>query len=133
MTEEKMNDRLKRLLQCLVARLKSRRTLIFGLRARGNARPGSDIDLAVEGAAPMPFREERKLKERLYELAGLCSVDLLFLERACGDFRRLVEQTGKVPKKKRPKSCWHLNAYGRRTRDWKRPSTAPGTIWIGTA
>ena len=86
-----MDDRLKCLLQYLVERLRPRRALLFGSWARGNVRPGWDIDLAVEGVIPIPFRGERKLKERLDELAGLYSLDLLFLARTDDDFRRLVE------------------------------------------
>ncbi len=87
---------LQDLIRYLVKRLQPRRILLFGSRARGTARPGSDIDLAVEGALPRSFREERKLKEKLDELAGLYSVDLVFLERTDEAFRRLVERTGKV-------------------------------------
>jgi len=87
---------LQDLIRYLVRQLQPRRILLFGSRARGTARPGSDIDLAVEGALPASFREERKLKEKLDEMAGLYSVDLVFLDRTDGAFRRLVEQTGKV-------------------------------------
>jgi len=84
------------LVRLLVDFLAPRRIFLFGSRAKGTARKGSDIDLAVEGGKVLAFREERKLKEALDELAGIYSVDLVFLDRCDEGFSRLIRQTGKV-------------------------------------
>lgn len=65
-----LNTRIDALVDCLVEHLHPKRILLFGSRARGDAQTCSDIDLAVDGALPASFREERKLREALDELAG---------------------------------------------------------------
>lgn len=91
-----LNARVDALVGYLIERLRPRRILLFGSRARGNAQAGSDIDLAVEGALPASFREERRLREALDELAGIYSVDLVFLDRCDEEFRTRIKRTGKV-------------------------------------
>jgi len=94
------NDRVGRitseLVGYLVERLRPRKIILFGSRARGSARQGSDIDLAVKGGNLPDFREERKLREELDRLAGIYSIDLVFLEKSDEAFRTMVEKTGKV-------------------------------------
>ncbi|RTZ72028.1 MAG: nucleotidyltransferase domain-containing protein [Gammaproteobacteria bacterium] len=94
------DDRAGRIISQLVAhlveRLQPQKIILFGSRARGSARPGSDIDLAVKGGNLPGFREERKLREELDRLAGMYSVDLVFLEQSDEAFRAMVEETGKI-------------------------------------
>ncbi len=80
----------------LVENLLPKRIILFGSRAKGTARMGSDIDLALEGAAISDFRKERKLREALDQLAGIYSVDLVFLEQVDDVFSEMINQTGKV-------------------------------------
>ena len=72
------------------------RILLFGSRAKGTARQGSDIDLAVEGMATDDIRKQRKLHEALDRLGRLYMVDLVHLEEADQAFRQLIEESGKV-------------------------------------
>jgi predicted nucleotidyltransferase len=61
-----------------------RRVLLMGSLARGDARPGSDIDLAVEGLGYADlFRAGAELEG---EARGF-AVDLVPLEDASSDFR----------------------------------------------
>ena len=52
------------------------RVLIFGSRAKGNYREGSDIDLAVQGKG-LNYSELQQLRIEIDDLEMLYSVDLL--------------------------------------------------------
>ena len=70
--------------------------ILFGSRAKGNFKKGSDIDIAVKGGRELTHREERKLKERIEELSGLYSVDIVFWEKLDMDFKENLKNTGKI-------------------------------------
>ncbi len=70
------------------------KVILFGSRARGDHRKNSDIDIAVD--LELPFREKRKLKERIESISGIYSVDLIFLPELNEDFRKKILSEGKV-------------------------------------
>ena len=80
----------------LAEQLKPQQIVLFGSRAKGTAKRGSDIDLAVIGGHQPDFRQERKLREKLDQLAGLYSVDLVFAEKTDDDFGGMIRDTGIV-------------------------------------
>ena len=49
--------------------------LIYGSRAKGNYRPGSDIDLTIKGAE-IPFAEFMQIEDRVDDLMLPYTVDL---------------------------------------------------------
>lgn len=53
-----------------------RKVKIYGSRAKGNFRPGSDIDFAVD-APDFSYRDLLKLEDRIDELMLLYKIDLL--------------------------------------------------------
>lgn len=61
------------------AEMNIKRLRVFGSQARGDARPGSDIDLLVDFAGPMGLIGYAGLKRELEEELGI-SVDLLVEE-----------------------------------------------------
>lgn len=65
----------------IVAHVQPRRVVLFGSRARGEARPDSDVDLVVEVEEPVGWEEAHKVRSDV--LSGLgCSFDLLFFTPA---------------------------------------------------
>ena len=69
------------------------RVILFGSRAKGTARPKSDIDLAVEGCADFAALE-RHLQDDLW---SLLKVDVIDLDAPVSDaLRREIAATGKV-------------------------------------
>lgn len=61
---------------------------IIGSEAHGTARPGADVDVAVEGAASIPLETLARIRCDLDDLATLRPFDLIDLRRADDRFRR---------------------------------------------
>ncbi len=72
----------------------AKKVILFGSRAKGSETPRSDIDIAVDLA--LGHRLRRKIKERVDELAGIYSVDLLFLDKIDDAMRNVIEKEGIV-------------------------------------
>ena len=71
----------------------ARRVTLFGSRARGDAAPRSDIDLAVEGCADFASLED-DLQERLW---SLLQVDVVNLDGPVSDaLRSDIQRDGRV-------------------------------------
>lgn len=68
---------------------------VFGSRARGDARPDSDLDLAVLGAAPLDPLRRFEAQRELSALLGV-DVDLIDLRAASSVLRSEVVNGGKV-------------------------------------
>ncbi|NPA11620.1 MAG: nucleotidyltransferase domain-containing protein [Epsilonproteobacteria bacterium] len=69
-----------------------KKVLLFGSRARGDNLKNSDIDIAVD--LKLNFREKRKLKEIIDNIAGIYSVDLVFFDDMSDEFKEVVLKEG---------------------------------------
>ena len=87
---------VQKIVKLLSEELSPNELILFGSRAKGNFKKGSDIDIAVKGGRELTHREERKLKERIEELSGLYSVDIVFWEKLDMDFKENLKNTGKI-------------------------------------
>jgi len=72
-----------------------KRIILFGSRAKGKGQRYSDFDIAIEGAE-MDIRQERLLKDVFDEKLGIFTVDLINLDKADADFKKLILEQGKV-------------------------------------
>jgi uncharacterized protein len=72
------------------------RLWLFGSQARGTARPGSDIDvaLALTTGVPWPVGFLAELRAELEESSIVARVDLVDLAEATPEMRRQVEMEG---------------------------------------
>jgi predicted nucleotidyltransferase len=68
-------------------RLRGRKVVLFGSRARGKSRPRSDFDIGVIGDAPMPLRDFYAIEDLLDELPTLYRIDWVDLARVGERFR----------------------------------------------
>lgn len=68
------------------------RVWLFGSRARGDALPRSDLDLAFEGELPVGLLA--RVREALEESRVLCGVDLVDLRNADPGLRQVVLREG---------------------------------------
>lgn len=69
-------------LRANASRLEGRKVVLFGSRARGDARPRSDFDLGVVGDQPMPLDAFFAIQDMLEELPTLYRIDWVDFARA---------------------------------------------------
>ena len=72
-------------------RLAGHRVVVFGSRARGDARPRSDFDIGVIGATALPLEDFYALEDQIENLPTLYRIDWVDLSRASETFRRAAE------------------------------------------
>ncbi len=92
----KVKKRIEKIVDFLVKTFEPEKIILFGSRVRNLEKPFSDIDLAIEGGKELSFREFRKIKEKLEEISGIYSVDIVFLKKADPCFQKIIFQTGRV-------------------------------------
>jgi predicted nucleotidyltransferase len=86
-------DAARRLIARLAADPAVRRIVLFGSRARGDAQPRSDVDLAVEAPDASPLDWQRLL-DKVEEADTLLSVDLVRVEDAADELRERIRAEG---------------------------------------
>lgn len=95
MTEQAM-------LKAIVGALKKRipaahfRVILFGSRAEGRAREGSDYDIAIDAEEKISFSALSKLEADLEDLPTLAKVDLVDLRTAGQGITQAARTEGKV-------------------------------------
>lgn len=73
-----------------------RRVVVYGSRAKGCARPGSDIDLAID-APGLPFTEFLRIEQELDDLNLPYELDLALLEQIeSADLRDHIDRVGQL-------------------------------------
>lgn len=68
-------------------RLAGHRVVVFGSRARGDAKPRSDFDVGVIGETPLPLEDFYALEDQMEDLPTLYRIDWVDLSRASASFR----------------------------------------------
>ena len=68
--------------------------ILFGSRAKKEHKEFSDIDIAIVTKQKLDIRTKRKIKDKIEELSGIYSVDLIFLEQTSNEFKEIIKETG---------------------------------------
>ena len=68
------------------------RVFLFGSRAAGSARPRSDIDIGIEGPAPVARVTLAAIIDELEEAPTLYTIDVVDFRRLPERFRRVASQ-----------------------------------------
>ncbi|KAF0162032.1 MAG: DNA polymerase beta domain-containing protein [Rhodocyclaceae bacterium] len=93
-------DEIQQMLQEIFSRARTRlaghRVVIFGSRARGDARPRSDFDIGVIGESPLPLRDFYALADQIEDLPTLYRIDWVDFARTSEKFRRAALASMKV-------------------------------------
>ena len=66
------------------------RVFLFGSRAEGTAQPRSDIDIGIEGPAPVPREAMALIEEELEEAPTLYTIEVVDFARVPENFRRVA-------------------------------------------
>lgn len=77
----------------LAKHLPGNRVYVFGSRARGTAKPFSDLDLAIEADPPIPPERLESLREAFSESNLPILVDLVDLRTVSDTFRTRIIET----------------------------------------
>jgi predicted nucleotidyltransferase len=88
-------DAVQRLVAQLSAEPSVRRVILFGSRARGDAQPRSNVDLAVEAPAAS-VRDWLRLADLAEDADTLLSIDWVRLEEAAPDLRERIQAEGRA-------------------------------------
>ena len=94
--EAEIMQMLKDLFANRKADLEKHRVLLFGSRARGNAKQRSDFDLAVDGDEPLPLKSFFEIAEDLENLPTLYSFDWVDLTKVNNRFREEALKSARV-------------------------------------
>ena len=68
------------------------RVFLFGSRATGSAAPRSDIDIGIEGPAPVSRAALAAIEEELEEAPTLYTIDVVDFARVSETFREVATQ-----------------------------------------
>jgi predicted nucleotidyltransferase len=66
------------------------RVFLFGSRAEGRADPRSDIDIGIEGPAPVPHAAMALIEEELEEAPTLYTIEIVDFARVPKKFREVA-------------------------------------------
>lgn len=96
-TKKKLREKeiINNLILLLKNELNPEKILLFGSRAKSNKISNSDFDIAVTGNK-INFRDLRELEEKIDEIAGLYSIDLIFLDSVEEKFKNIILKTGEI-------------------------------------
>ena len=85
--EDEIRQMLREVCRDAQRRLAGHRVVVFGSRARGDAKPRSDFDVGVLGETPLPLEDFYALEELIENLPTLYRIDWVDLARASASFR----------------------------------------------
>ena len=70
--------------------------ILFGSRARGDNRPGSDVDIAIDTGKRTQLRELSRLRITLEHLPIALNVDVVDMQRIPEEFKQTIAQEGVI-------------------------------------
>lgn len=68
------------------------KVFVFGSRASAKAHPRSDIDIGIEGPAPLPYETVSNILEDIEEAPTLYSIDVVDFGRLPEKFKQTVRE-----------------------------------------
>lgn len=86
---------LNKIINIINSYIDANRIILFGSRAKGNYSDGSDFDLAIDSEINNSI-VLGKIKDKIDDISGLYSVDLVDINSVDCDFKKIILETGKL-------------------------------------
>ena len=101
MDEKVKNDNLKQeykdlILKAIAYHFPDAKVILFGSRARGTNKPGSDIDLALDNDVPIKLREMARTRVTLENLPISLEMDIVDMHNIPDELKELILSEGIV-------------------------------------
>ena len=95
------NDNLKQeyknlILKAIAYHFPEAKVIIFGSRARGTNRPGSDVDLAIDIGAPIKLSEMARTRVTLTNLPIALEMDIVDMHNIPDELKQIILREGIV-------------------------------------
>jgi uncharacterized protein len=72
------------------------KVILFGSRARGTHRPGSDIDVAIDIGEPIKLREMSRIRVTLENLPISLEIDIVDMHNISHELKQIIAREGVV-------------------------------------
>lgn len=95
LTTEREKEVLNYVIEILKKLINPEKIYLFGSRIKGIAFYYSDFDLGIEANTPEIVKLQ-ELREKIDEISGLYSIDIVFLKDIEEDFADMVRKTGVI-------------------------------------
>ena len=93
---QRENEILEKIRELLIDFYDPKRIVLFGSRAKGKNKLGSDFDFAVD-TDRIPNQEKLfSLRKEIDNISGLYKIDVVFLSDVDDEFKQIILETGKV-------------------------------------
>lgn len=93
---QRENEILEKIRELLIDFYDPKRIILFGSRAKGKNKLGSDFDFAVDTDI-IPNQEKLfSLRKEIDNISGLYKIDVVFLSDVDDEFKQIILETGKV-------------------------------------
>ncbi len=95
------NDNVKQeyknlILKAIAYHYPDSKVILFGSRARGTHKPGSDIDVAIDTGEPIKLREMSRMRVTLENLPISLEIDIVDMHNISDEFKQIIANEGIV-------------------------------------
>lgn len=82
------------ILKAIAYHFEHAKLILFGSRARGTNRPGSDIDLAIDTGQPIKLREMSRIRITLANLPISLEMDIVDMNNISDELKQIILREG---------------------------------------
>lgn len=96
MVENNMSEIQQAVLKAIAYHFPQAKVILFGSRARGTHRPGSDVDIAIDLGAPIKLRDMARMRVTLENLPLPINIDIVDMHNIPQELHDIVMKEGIV-------------------------------------
>jgi len=87
---------IKSVVEIIKKHIPDARVILFGSRAKGENRPTSDFDFAIDLKEKISPKVKFEILDEIEELPTLKMIDIVYLNEVDEEFKKIILATGKV-------------------------------------